>query len=324
MTRCSIGAERCRHAGRRREFRRVALAVGEADGVAVAALRPGRSRGRCAESSPPETSTTAATAGRAAAGRCVGCAHRPGSLPHRTLCSWTCRRTSSRSARIHSARSRRLDLSPARREQHLAAAAPHGRATGRVPTRSRRASRSTILSWSCGVQHVEVGEAVAAPPRRTPVSSGPRRGSRAGRPARRPSPRWSRARRRTRRRTVRRAIRGRPSGRAARRPVTQTWRTPLARRHLEQLRHGPPLATVERVLRCRSSTQRSGQPVSRMNSVGQPTLSASPWIETKVSVSLRRLTASRRPSSPAARPRGGPPRCRGSRSPPCRAWRGRS
>ena len=43
--------------------------------------------------------------------------------------------------------------------------------------------------------------------------------------------------------------------------------------------------------------ERKGQPVRRMNSVGQPAASASPWIETNVSVILRRVTGPRRSST---------------------------
>ena len=96
-----------------------------------------------AESSPPDTSTTA--------GRGVGAArvnvllrhHRPGSLPQRYLCSCTCSRTVEPIGEDPLREVARLDLAPARREQHLRRQRRRARrAAGHAPTRSRRASRA--------------------------------------------------------------------------------------------------------------------------------------------------------------------------------------
>src|SRR5262245_5341532 len=73
-------------------------------------------------------------------------------------------------------------------------------------------------------------------------------------------------------------------------PVTQTYDVPWRRTSASisaNVRHSPPVNAYA----VSQYWQRSGQPVSRTNTVGQPLNTASPWIEKKISVTLSRAAA---------------------------------
>src|SRR5690349_24930186 len=73
-------------------------------------------------------------------------------------------------------------------------------------------------------------------------------------------------------------------------PVTHTWRTPCfaTSARIESISHHSP---PKKAYVVSQYWQRSGQPVRRTNTVGQPTLRASPWTDRKISVRRSRVGA---------------------------------